>query len=54
MKKRILVLATGEKTVELGGGSGFQEMVEFSRTNPRIHRQIYLRKEKDDGDNSLL
>ncbi len=35
-KKRILVLATGGKTVELGGGSGFMEMAEFSRTNPPI------------------
>ena len=33
MKKRILVLATGDK---IGGGSGFQEMVERSRTEPAI------------------
>jgi len=32
-KKRILVLASGDKE---GGGSGFQEMVEFSRTTPPI------------------
>ena len=29
-KRRILILATGSKT---GGGSGFQELVEFSRTS---------------------
>ncbi len=32
-KVRILVLASGDKT---GGGSGFQEMVERSRTEPKI------------------
>jgi len=32
-KKRILVFASGDKT---GGGSGFQEMVEQSRTSPAI------------------
>lgn len=31
--KRILVFASGDKT---GGGSGFQEMVERSRTEPKI------------------
>lgn len=33
MKKRLLVFASGDK---IGGGSGFQEMVERSRTNPQI------------------
>lgn len=33
MKKRILVFASGDK---IGGGSGFQEMVERSRTKPAI------------------
>jgi len=33
MKKRILVFASGDKN---GGGSGFQEMVERSRTTPSI------------------
>jgi len=33
MKKRILVFASGDKN---GGGSGFQEMVERSRTKPAI------------------
>ena len=33
MKKRILVFASGDK---IGGGSGFQEMVERSRTEPAI------------------
>ena len=33
MKKRILVFASGDKN---GGGSGFQEMVERSRTSPAI------------------
>jgi phosphoribosylglycinamide formyltransferase-1 len=32
-KKRILVLASGD---EQGGGSGFQEMVEFTRTDPPV------------------
>lgn len=32
-KPRILVLASGDKT---GGGSGFQELVEFSRTEPPV------------------
>ena len=32
-KLRILVLASGDKT---GGGSGFQELVEFSRTEPPV------------------
>lgn len=32
-KPKILVLASGTKT---GGGSGFQELVEFSRTTPRV------------------
>lgn len=32
-KKRILVFASGDK---IGGGSGFQEMVERSRTEPKI------------------
>ena len=35
-RPRILVFASGEKTVELGGGSGFQELVEFSRTSPPV------------------
>src|SRR4030042_6400719 len=30
---RVLVLASGD---EQGGGSGFQELVEFSRTNPPV------------------
>jgi len=33
MKKRILVFASGTKE---GGGSGFQELVEFSRTQPPV------------------
>lgn len=33
MKPKILVFASGSKD---GGGSGFQEMVEFSRTSPAI------------------
>jgi len=33
VKPRILVLASGDAK---GGGSGFQELVEFSRTDPRI------------------
>ena len=32
-KPRVLVLASGD---EKGGGSGFQELVEFSRTNPPV------------------
>ena len=32
-KPRILVFASGDKE---GGGSGFQEMVEFSRTEPYV------------------
>lgn len=32
-KKRLLVFSSGDKD---GGGSGFQEMVEFTRTNPPI------------------
>jgi len=32
-KPRILVFASGDKE---GGGSGFQELVEFSRTNPPV------------------
>lgn len=36
MKERILVFAMGGKTVEAGGGSGFQELVEFSRTTPAV------------------
>lgn len=32
-RKRLLVFASGDKD---GGGSGFQEMVEFTRTNPPI------------------
>ena len=32
-KLRVLVLASGDKT---GGGSGFQELVEFSRTTPPV------------------
>ena len=32
-KPRVLVLASGDKT---GGGSGFQELVEFSRTEPPV------------------
>jgi len=32
-KQRILVFASGDKE---GGGSGFQEMVEFSSTNPSV------------------
>ena len=32
-KVRILIFASGE---EKGGGSGFQELVEFSRTNPPV------------------
>ena len=32
-KVRILVFASGD---EKGGGSGFQELVEFSRTNPPV------------------
>jgi phosphoribosylglycinamide formyltransferase-1 len=32
-KKRILVLASGDAN---GGGSGFQEMVEFTRTDPPV------------------
>ncbi len=32
-KKRILVFASGDKE---GGGSGFQELVEFSRTEPPV------------------
>lgn len=35
MKKRILIFASGDKS---GGGSGFQEMVERSRTEPAILR----------------
>ena len=35
-RKRILVFATGGKTVEEGGGSGLQELVEFSRTTPPV------------------
>ena len=30
---RVLVFASGD---EKGGGSGFQELVEFSRTNPPV------------------
>lgn len=38
MKKRVLVLATGSKT---GGGSGFQELVEFTRTDrPILNAEI--------------
>jgi len=32
-KKRVLVFASGDTK---GGGSGFQELVEFSRTEPPI------------------
>jgi len=33
---KILVFASGGKTVAEGGGSGFRELVEFSRTRPRV------------------
>lgn len=47
-KPRILVLATGEK--EPGkGGSGFQELVEFTRTTPQCSMRKLKKRKKRKG-----